>query len=218
MVFKKPPLILQKVLKFKAFKHKDGKFFLFDVPGILVPLYNKIYEQRLLETKFGVKKAASILYASGYLQGKQGFRMTAERFGYAKTLPNKKELLDFTTGQGDLIGLGSFKWVRVDFKNNIFVMRGKSALAMEFKKFFGLQKKPLDHCVRCESAAFIEEITKQKMLSVETSCISMGKPYCEFVVKPIKNWDKKDIKDQTIDVMPTLDQLGAKIKPYLMEL
>ena len=51
---------------------------------------------------------------------------------------------------------------------------------------------------------------------METRCVVNGKPECEFVAKPINNWDKKNplYKSQKIDKIVTLKEIGAKKEAY----
>ncbi|MCD6590870.1 MAG: hypothetical protein J7K72_02765 [Candidatus Aenigmarchaeota archaeon] len=49
----------------------------------------------------GFQKTASILYNLGYFQAKEGMKMISERFGYAKTIPDKKKLNPLKTGPFD---------------------------------------------------------------------------------------------------------------------
>ncbi|MBW2966526.1 4-vinyl reductase [Candidatus Woesearchaeota archaeon] len=221
MAFKAPPKLpnlLEKVIRFKALRWKNGKLALFDVPGILFQLYAFAYKQRLLENQLGIKKAANIYYRVGKFQGKQGVRMTSERFGYAKTFIDKKRLLEFNVQQSNLVGFGEMKWAKIDFNKNIFVMVGKSALAEEYVRFFGLQKNPIDYFLRGCTTAIIEEVVDRKMLCIETKCIAKGNRYCEFVVRPIEDWDKKSLlfKQQLVKDLPNIKELGAKIEPYLL--
>ncbi|MBI2549197.1 hypothetical protein HYW21_07655 [Candidatus Woesearchaeota archaeon] len=217
MAFKAPPKILQKVLGFKAFQHRDGKLFLWGVPGTLSPLYVSVYLVRLMEKELGEKKTMSLFYHSGRFQGKQAFEIISKNFGYAETLHDKKELLLFNTGQGDVIGLGSFEWTMVDFNKKYFVAKVKSNIAEEYKRFFGNRKSGVDYFVRGIVSTFVEELIKEPTLTIETKCVGSGKPFCEFVTKPVKHWDKNDplVKEQTPENLSSFKELGAKIEPYL---
>jgi predicted hydrocarbon binding protein len=218
MVFKAPPQLLERVLRFRAIQHKEGRVTLWGIPAVINPAYTAVYEQRLLEKKYGEKDSASILYAIGKMQGHATFRMISERFGYAKTFKDKKRLLEFETGQSIVAGHGIFNWINLDFEKNIFIVRGISPHAEEYKRFFGVQKTPVDSTVRGLATAFVEEVINKKAFGVENRCIAMGSEYCEFVIKPVENWDKKDpvFKSQAIESLPGLKGLGAKIEPYII--
>jgi len=217
MAFKAPPKILQKILRFNAIKFKEGKLLVVNVPGLLSPLYVNIYLQRLLENDIGEKKAMNLLYNIGKFQGIQGLKITNNYFGYAKTIKNKRELLIFSGDQSEVTGLGKFKWVLTDFNKNIFIVRGKCSIGEEYKRFFGIQKNAVDHFTRGQAAAMVEGTINQQVLAVETKCIATGNPYCEFVVKPIKIWDKKDVMacKQLVGELSSFKKLGAQMAPYL---
>ena len=92
---------MQRVLRFKAIQHREGGVFLWGIPCFISQLYVYVYLQRLLEEEMGFQKTASILYNLGYFQAKEGMKMISERFGYAKTIPDKKKLNPLKTGPFD---------------------------------------------------------------------------------------------------------------------
>jgi len=220
MAFRSPPAIVQRVLRFKAIQHREGGVFLWGIPCFISQLYIYVYLQRLLEEEMGARKTASILYHLGYFQAKEGMRMVSERFGYAKSMPDKKKLMEFNMGQTEMVGLGSFKCVRMDPGEGIFIFRGKSTIAGEYKRFFGIQKHPLDHILRGMGSIMAEMFTNKKCFCAETQCIAQGKQYCEFMVKPADKWDRNDplYKTQKIDPVKSMKELGAKIEPYIISL
>jgi len=213
MSFKPPPKLpglLEKVIRFKALQHKQGKVLLHGIPVLLTLYFICIYLQKLLEKLYGKIPAASILHHLGYTQAKQGIKLINKRFGYAITITDKRKLLEFHEGQAEIIGLGRFKISKFDFDKNIFILRGTSTLACEYLKFFGLQKYPVDHFLRGGLVAAIESLTNKKMFCYESKCIAKGNPFCEFVIRPIKAWNKKELKEQKIKELPDMEKLGAK--------
>jgi len=218
MVFKPPPAIVQRVMKFKAIQHKDGKFLLWGIPCFISELYTFIYEQRLLEDELGVKKASSILYSMGQLQVEKSAKMITERFGYAKTITEKSKLADFNIGQSEMVGLGQFKFIRKDFGKGFFIVRGKSPIAEEYKRFFGIHKNHVDYLIRGMIGGMGNWLTGEKCLCLETQCIAMGKQYCEFLVKPVEKWDIEDplYKSQMIEKIKNMKELGARMEPYII--
>jgi len=217
MAFKPPPAILQRVMRFKSIQHKNGKLLLWNIPAILIPAYSFIFLQRLMENDVGRRKASSVLYALGKFQSIQTFKMVSERFGYAKTINDKRKLLEFNTGQSEVAGLGTGKWIRIDLKNKVFILRGRSTIAEEYRRFFGLQKLPVDYFIRGCLAAYAEAVSEaENLFCIETSCISMGKKHCEFVIKEKTSFDKNEVASQDIDTLPSdIRMLGSKIEPYL---
>jgi predicted hydrocarbon binding protein len=185
--------IIERILRFKAIEWQGGKLSVLNIPGLLIPLYAMVYQHKLLKERYGEKEAAIILYNMGKLQAKGGFQLISKKFGYNKTLKNKFKLLKFNTTQGESIGIGKYKFVKTDFKNNEFIVRGKSTWAEEYKKRFGIQRENIDHLIRGMNSAFFEELTGEKMFTIETQCLCMGRPYCEFITKPLIKWDKENI-------------------------
>ncbi|MFH0978163.1 MAG: 4-vinyl reductase [Candidatus Woesearchaeota archaeon] len=209
------PSILEKIIRFQAFKWKDGKIILWNVPGYLSPLFSVVYQQRLLEKLHGHNEAAEFFYNVGKFQGQQTFRVIARNYGYNNLIKDKKRLLEFQTGQSALVGVGEYTWVKFDMDNKKFVVRGRSSFADEYVALFGIQKKPVCHLVRGLCAGFIEELIKEPCLSIETSCIASSNPVCEFVVRPLKAWDKTDplVKSQWVRKIHDLRSLGSLKSP-----
>ncbi len=212
------PLLL-KALGLKALKHKEGKLSMWGVYGTLSLLSSQVYLQKLLETNLGLKKSRAYFYTVGRHQGKQAFRMLSGRFGYAKTIKDKAKLLKVIATQCEVVGHGQFQWIRIDLKNKLCVLAGRSSLAEEYKKIFGIKKYPVDYFLAGIASMFVEEIIKEKVFCMETACLAMGKRYCEFVIKPVRNWDKKDkqFKEQYVKELQSPEELGAKIKTFIQE-
>ncbi|MBD3313940.1 hypothetical protein GF345_05855 [Candidatus Woesearchaeota archaeon] len=192
MSFRAPPSIVQKVLRFKSIQIKDGKFLLWNTPGNVFPLFSTVYLNRIMEKNLGIKEAMTFFYEQGRYQAKNVYKIITQNFGYAKTITDKKKLLQFNTGQGELAGWGKWEWKVIDFKNNLFILSGYSTYAEEYRKIFGIQKHQVDHFGRGSCAGFIEEVIGIKVFCVETSCMATGKKKCEFMIKPVEEWNDKD--------------------------
>ncbi len=218
MAFRAPPKILQRVMKFKAIKHDRGKFLIWGNPAFIDPIYIQLYYHKLVE-KSCKSEANRIRYHVAKFQAEIGTRIINERFGYAKTLKEKQSLTIFNQGQTEVLGLGSFNIIRMDFKNNIFMYKGVSPFAEEYKRFFGLQKKPVDYWLMGMWAGAFEVITGKKMLCLETKCVASGASSCEFVVKPVESWSKSDANFKSNSFLvkdePGFKGLGSKFTPYL---
>ena len=176
--------ILEKILRFNALKWKNGKVLLWNMPSLITALYVLVYQHATIEKLYGKQAVIDVFYNLGKFQAKQAFKLVERRFGYGKKL-DKINLLHFNTSWAEFIGIGKFKWVKTDTKSNVFILQGKSAIAQEYKKFFGVQKDNfVDHYIRGQAAALIEEITKIPMSCIETKCIAAGHPICTFIIKP----------------------------------
>lgn len=190
--FKAPSLFVQKMLAHKALRHNDGKFFIWDNPSLIDPILNQIHYYLLSSESIGRDNADSLRYYSGKLQSNIGVRIINQRFGYARTIKEKKDLEQFNHGQIALMGFGAIEAIRMDFSEELFIHKGVSSFAEEYKKIFGVSKTPVDYWL-CGSYAGALEVTQEKpMFTIETKCVAKGDPYCEFVTKPLDKWDKKD--------------------------
>lgn len=186
------PPILEKTLRFNALKYEDnGLFLLWGTPCIIDPIQMKLYEDFLLKKELGFQKAAATIYNIAKLQAFMGVNIICKRYGYAETINEKLNLLNFNIGQFELLGQGKFTKEIVDFKNNIFIYTSNSQYAKEHSSFLGLQKQPVDHFVAGLWAGCIEAIIGTPMVCIETKCIATGSNICEFVIKAASAWDKK---------------------------
>ena len=218
MTFKPPPAIVQRVMRFKALKYEqEGRLSLWGVPANLIPVYSNVFLQRLIEKELGQKKAASINYAMGKFVSYQTFKMVSERFGYAKTIQDRARLLKFNSGQGEMTGLGTYEWKKIDMENNDYMIRGTSTFSQEYRRFFGVQKKPVDHFIRGCLEAYVETASgKGGMFCIETMCLAAGNKQCEFLIRKKDAFSKKELAGQETEDLPTdIKKLGAKIDPYL---
>lgn len=208
--------ILERIMRFKALKWKDGKVLLWGMPSLLIAVYINTYIQKSLERNYGKKEMMSFLYDLGRFQSGWAFKLMSKRFGYAKTLADKIKLIKLHLDWGPFVGLGIYKWVKIDFKNKIFIVHGKSTMAEGYKKFFGIQKEPIDHYMRGQMNVFMEEVLKEKMFTVETKCIATRDSFCEFVIKPVDSWDKKDrlVKSQMVKDFKPVTEMETKTYLY----
>jgi predicted hydrocarbon binding protein len=218
MRFKAPPQLLERVLRFRAIQHKEGRVTLWGIPATINQSYSNVYLQKLIEKKYGAKECTNIFYSLGVFQGRAAFKMISDRFGYAKTFQDKKKLLKFELGQGIVTGHGIFNWIRMDFNKNVFISKGISPHAEEYKRFFGIQKNPVDHFLRGVGSAYIEEVIGKGTFCVESKCIARGDKYCEFMIKSLESWDRSDskFKSQFVEKPLGMKELGSKIDSYII--
>ncbi len=202
MAFKPPPVIVQKVVAFKAIKHEeDGGLSLWGIPIVLNDLKLEVITQNLMGKEFGEKKVMEVLYNLGKLQAVNAVKTVMEKYGYAKSIPEKKKSIEFNVGQLAMIGRGQYETIKCDLIKNIVIFKGKSPFATRYKQIFSLQKKAVDFLARGLLAGGTEYLIGKKVLCIETKCIANGKPSCEFTVKPVEDWDKNDplVKEQIVE-------------------
>jgi len=185
--------LLDKVRRFNAIKHDDkGRIRLWGITGILMPNFSRVISQEYLKSVVGEKECQRTLYTQGKLQSYFTFRMISERFGYEKKIKDKIRLLCFNLGQGEMVGHGCYKLKKCDVQNNFFAITGNSTLAEEYRKLLGITPEPVDHFPRGCFAAYVEAVTDREMFCVEKKCIAKGDKSCEFVIKPLFDWNKDD--------------------------
>jgi len=177
--------MVEKILRFNALKWKNGKVLLWNMPSLITALYVLVYQHATVEKLYGKQAVIDVFYNLGKFQAKQAFKIVEKRFGYGQKL-SKTNLLRFNTTWGEFIGIGKFKWVKVDMKSKTFILQGRSAVAEEYKKFFGIKKDNfVDHYIRGQAAGLIEELIDYPVFCIETKCIAAGHPLCSFIIKPL---------------------------------
>ncbi|MBN1792720.1 4-vinyl reductase [Candidatus Woesearchaeota archaeon] len=165
----------------------EGYLMVLGSPGFLLSLNVLVLTQKLLEEEFG-KKGRDVMFKILEMQTKMGAKMMLDRFGYA---PEKA--LDLQTGHAEMIGAGTLELVKVDVKNQHYILRSQSTFAKEYIKTFGPQKRPVDAMLMGGLTTLLKEMTRNKnLVGVETQCIAQGKPYCEFVIRDKKYVNMKD--------------------------
>lgn len=192
MAFRPPPL-LQKVLRFKSMEHKDGKFLLWGTPCLISPLNVTVFLFKFLGENYGFDTAKECMYFTGKFQAKLGIYIINKRFGYAKTILDKRRLLEFNTTQTEVLGLGQWHWKRMGLgTDNIFIVYGISPFAEMYKRLFGMSKDVVDYFHMGIAAGGIEATVTEKMVCIEETCVAKGDSYCQFITKPIDQWDRND--------------------------
>ena len=195
MAFKPPPPLLEKVLRFKALEHKEGRFFLWGTPCVILPMASSAFLFKLIEEAYGSEVVKNSLYYTGKFQAIRGVQIINKRFGYAETLQDERKILEFNTQQLELLGLGSWKWRKMGFgQDNVFILYGKSPFAEIYKRFFGWRKEAVDYYMAGIIAGGLESITGKKFNCIEQGCIVKGGAYCELTAKPSTDWKRGEFK------------------------
>jgi len=209
-----PSEILQKSQLFKSLRHENGKFLMWEAPCTIDPILFQIYYQKLIEKHCSKEEANRIRYYVAKAQASYGSEVMDKKYGFTKSLKTKKEILDFDSGQTELVGIGKFDLTRADFEKNVFISRTKSPYAEVYKMFFGLQKDCVDFWLMGIWAGGIEPIVKEKLACFETMCTAKGNQYCEFIIKPLKSWSRSDFLVKKYSYLlreePSLKEIGSQ--------
>ena len=116
-----------------------------------------------------------VLFIAGYDMGVEAFK------GHVKMVGNDVEkLLKVASALFQISGFGIIEIDEYDLeKGEARVRVYNSFECSEFKE----AREPQSHLVRGMLAGWFSGLFKRKTTAVETKCISMGDPYCEFEVK-----------------------------------
>ncbi|MFZ5955866.1 MAG: V4R domain-containing protein [Nanoarchaeota archaeon] len=195
MVLKLPPLV-SKVQGLKELKYdSEGSLLLWNTSVIISPVQVNLIKTKLYE-EFSETESNKIEYFVGKIQAKTGMQIINKKFGYAKTISDKKKLVIFNNGQFELLGQGRFKIVKQDVKTGTVVTKTKSQYAREYKTLFGVQKKSVDYFMAGLWAGTIEQIYGKTSACIETQCIAKGDEECEFLIKSIENFNQNEVSSK----------------------
>lgn len=175
-----------------ALKHENGMVLLWGFPCLISPVIGVLVHNRIAEQLNGPESLRKMNYFAEKFQANMGVRITGEKFGFAKTYQNKKDLLMFSSSQSELLGYGKQEWVKTDFDNGFFILKMDSSYAKVYKETMGLSKSPVCHWNAGAWSGVLDYILGKPTACIENSCIAQGKPSCEFIIKPVDKWDKKD--------------------------
>lgn len=197
----------------QAIKFADGRVLFHRIPMIIFPAYSIAHLTMLLDR---MPKGQSILYEMGLQQGFKCANQSHQYWGY------KKKILETLMQQSDMVGTGRVEIVRQDFAGGHFVFKFVvSPIAEDIVRYYGLQKRAMDHYERGILAGFVKAVAgdTREYVAIETRCVARGDQYCEVVVRESSAWDRKDplVKAQWPEPVATPEELGEKAtKTFLM--
>jgi predicted hydrocarbon binding protein len=203
---------LKRLISTNSFEYKDGELIVLKTPVWLYPLNTSVILQKTLEDKYG-KDIADLYYGLGKMQAEMGMNQMLKIFGYKKDLKFLKDSMD----QPKTIGYGNLNLERYDEKSKtIFFKNTNTPFARKYMELFGVQKEPVDHFIRGACAAAGEVMFGEECLAIEQTCIAQGKEFCIFEVKPLKNWNPKDlmIKKQSVKKVGLIEK-NRGLKKFL---
>ena len=197
----------------QAIKFAEGRVLFHRIPMIIFPAYSVALLTKLLEK---VPQGQDILYELGLQQGFRCANQSHQYWGY------KKQILETLMQQSDMVGTGRVEIVRQDFVGHHFIFKFEvSPIAEEIVRYYGLQKKAVDHYERGVMAGFVKAVDgdTREYVAIETRCAAKGDQYCEVVVKEASAWSRKDatVREQWPKPVASPDDLGEKrTKTFLM--
>jgi predicted hydrocarbon binding protein len=185
--------VVKKLLFSRQLKLEKGMIELLGNPAVMFPA--SIFSFLLLNSKDKEKTGRELYYSS-----KESSKKTLTNYIKSNYKMKPSELINIMTDIAMLGGWGEWKLIILsDIKKHSIMHITNSPIVRSIKIKTNL---PVDHVMRGLHAGAAEIIFNCEMDAVETRCQAMGHPYCEFILKPTKEWktDKK-YKNQLFPVV-----------------
>jgi len=169
----------QRILGQGHMSWKDGGFFLWNVPGIIFPLYS------FVDLTYSLRQACgdefnSLSYEVGERQTIIGVDYMKQRFGFKREI----DLVNSILQQSAILGYGLFSVVKLDAKNCSATFKNQNnAFAKCYKQMYGPMQEAIDYYFSGTMAGVMEAMTGKTLAAVETECIAKGDPHCIFEVR-----------------------------------
>ena len=173
------PNISDKIVYGQHFKWKEGQFFIWNVPGINLPLYT--YIEMIYSIRPKCKTIDRIIYSVAEKQAVIAVDYMRQKFGFKK----EKDIIDSVLGQIAFLGLGQLKLVQLqlDVGRGLF-KNEKNPFAIYHKQMYGSSPFPVDAYLAGVIAGTIEGVTGKTLVCLETKCIAKGDSACIFELMP----------------------------------
>jgi len=212
MPSKETNFISHRVLMSNAIKFRDGKLFIWDIPGAIFSNYAFAYQFGILN-HMNNKQGIDAIYWMSFYQAYGASIVIKKKFGI------QQKVLENVVGQGEMLGHGKVFIKRADFEKAEIIIEVKSSIAEEFLTVFGVSKKAICHHIRGLIAGTVSYLTGKDIICIEKECIAKGNKICVFIAKPKKDFDSMDevIKFQTPETFPAPDTLGDKRKLKILK-
>lgn len=118
-----------------------------------------------------------ILYKQGYAAGKSDAEELIRIFGQDNLLEKLEELVNLYSS----LGWGRARIVGVDFES----LSAKIRVDQSFECLSQRSSKPFSQFLRGHLAGLTSGVLSTEMKCEETSCVSLGNSYCEFVLSVV---------------------------------
>ena len=175
----------KKMMFARQFKLEKGRVFLlntrisfFQPSTFAFMIINSINREQLLRQM--------------YYSAKKSFSQTFINYVKIKFKTKPRELIEIMFNLAMMAGWGD--WTLVKFnesqKSSIIQVRN-SPVSEIIKEEKIITKCPVDALARGMHAGSAAVIFKDEVDAVETKCVAMGDRYCEFILKPTKEWKRE---------------------------
>ncbi|MFC2143834.1 V4R domain-containing protein [Candidatus Aenigmatarchaeota archaeon] len=181
-------MVFKKFLMARQVEMEKGRFAVSGVrlTGSAVSTLVSIQEEIIQEMG---SKGVKILYAGGKIGGNELVKKLMRMMGVS----GMKTVDLLATGCTEMLGWGIVSVLKCDFDKNHAVFNVEDS-PLGIKR----QSKAFCHIERGLIAGAMEEIFGKKIDAIEVKCRSLGHPFCQFDIKPTKEFDPKDplVKEQ----------------------
>lgn len=180
---------VRRIVEGKHVNWKDGEFFIWNVPGMNLPMYAFI---DLIHT---LKKEGADVHSALYLTGEKQAVIAVDYMKSKFGMKKETDIINAVVDQILLLGFGITKLMRLDKKGEraLFVNKN-SPFAKYYRQIKGTSKFPVDGYIAGVLAGTIEGATNKQLVCVERKCIVQGNAECVFEVLS-ENFAKKEYPD-----------------------
>ena len=166
---------VKKLLIARQFTMEKGQITLTNLPVMILPVYVVVNMQKALEKSMGFEKTKKFIYEGTKKGSIEHAREINKRYGL-----KGKQLVDFLINYLTMAGWGEVNLVNIDIKNKTAVTHFSNST---FSKYYGFSKNPVDHIMAGSQAGGATVVFGEDADVIETKCVAMGSPYCEFIYK-----------------------------------
>ncbi len=186
---------------------KDGEFFVWNIPGMNLPMYTYIELIELLRKN--CPETDQILYSVGEKQCVLAVDYMKHKFGIKGAVNQINSVLQQTV----LLGFGELSCIKLNLEEGVALYKNeKSPFAKYFKQMYGVTTHPVDAYLSGVLVGTLQAVTGKVLVCMETKCIAKGDPCCYFEIKPAQNLTEADMHHSKLLGPEKIRELSAKEK------
>jgi len=178
--------VAAKLLMGNALKLEQGEIKIFNLPVIMMPADIQVHLLKKTVDLFGVEKGLSLIYNSSK-EGNKTYCSGLLKNTAARGNELSKLYVDIVT----LGGYGTAEIIKFDFEKKVVICRFyNSPIANRYKEIFGSPNFPVDAITLGLFAGSYGTLFNNDYDAIETKCVALGDPYCEFVFAPTEELER----------------------------
>ena len=165
----------------KMLKVEDGNMSLMGVDINIVPTSILCSLQKGLIDALGLEKAYKQIYESA----KRGSIEYNSSFVKQQKIAEKRKILDWQSKILEFGGWGHIEIAKIDFeKDTLVAVFRKTPFTVNYIKLYGKSKGPVDFITAGFNAGGLSVMAGKDLDVLETKCVAMSDPFCEFEAGP----------------------------------